>query len=212
MHPSSLWVLWSGVASLGQGQQHYVPKKLGQLTIWIQWMARFFNQWIVFFPDGTGIFQDDNAAFHRAERVVQGARDIIFTYGLVTTESRPEPHWESLGCAGEDFTQRPDSLISPSVQDLGEKCMQLWTEINAVTASANQNNTTVQQNTVPFFFFFKPGSLHILHIVSVNFWPQQDISFQLLLRAPKHSHLSWFKQQQTSVSSKENLGTLPAQL
>ena len=37
------------------------------------------------------------------ERVVQGAGDIIFTHGLATTESRPSPHWESLGCAGEGF-------------------------------------------------------------------------------------------------------------
>lgn len=29
--------------------------------------------------------------------------DIIFTHGLASTESRPEPLWPSLGCAGEGF-------------------------------------------------------------------------------------------------------------
>ena len=45
------------------------------------------------------------------ERVVQGAGDIIFTHGLATTESRPSPHWESLGCAGESFAQWSNSPI-----------------------------------------------------------------------------------------------------
>ncbi|KAL7850795.1 hypothetical protein SRHO_G00201440 [Serrasalmus rhombeus] len=38
------------------------------------------------FPDGTGMFLDDNARIHRAqtERVVQGAGDIIFTHGVQT--------------------------------------------------------------------------------------------------------------------------------
>ena len=42
------------------------------------------------FPDGTGIFQDDNAAIHRAQivRVLKGAWDIVFTHGLATTDSR----------------------------------------------------------------------------------------------------------------------------
>ena len=46
------------------------------------------------------------------ERVVQGTWDIIFTHGLTTTESRPLPHWESLGCAEEGFAQWSDSPIN----------------------------------------------------------------------------------------------------
>ena len=42
---------------------------------------KVFHQWIF-----------DNARIHQTQidRVVQGARDIIFTHGLATTESRPQ--------------------------------------------------------------------------------------------------------------------------
>ena len=49
-----------------------------------------------FFPDGSGIFQDDNAKIHQALVVkewgrrtheCQGARGVIFTHALATTES-----------------------------------------------------------------------------------------------------------------------------
>lgn len=36
---------------------------------------------------------------------------MIFTHGLATIGSRPEPYRESLGCAGEDMTLWPDSPI-----------------------------------------------------------------------------------------------------
>lgn len=36
---------------------------------------------------------------------------MIFTHGLATIGSRPDPYRESLGCAGEDMTLWPDSPI-----------------------------------------------------------------------------------------------------
>ena len=50
----------------------------------------------LFFPDGSGIFQDDNAKIHQALGVkewsmrtheCQGARGVIFTHELASTES-----------------------------------------------------------------------------------------------------------------------------
>ena len=54
------------------------------------------RQWIFFFPDGSGIFQDDNAKIRRAVFVKEwnmrtheckGARGVIFTHELATIES-----------------------------------------------------------------------------------------------------------------------------
>lgn len=57
----------------------------------------------MFLPDGTTIFHDNC----QGTQIVQGAWEIIFTYGLTTTESRPQPHWES----GGGFVQQSDSTI-----------------------------------------------------------------------------------------------------
>ena len=49
------------------------------------------------------------------ERVVQGAWDISITHGLESQDlkSRPQPHWESLGCTWKDSAERSDSPIIP---------------------------------------------------------------------------------------------------
>ena len=77
-------------------------EKLGQLITWIYWMTRLFHQWIfsslmVRIPR----WQCQDSLGSNCERVIQGPWDIIFTYGLATTDHKP--HWESLGCAGEDL-------------------------------------------------------------------------------------------------------------
>ena len=66
----------------------------------LPWWHRHIPRWQCPYSSGSN-----------CERVVQGAWDIIFTHGSATTESRPEPRWDSLGCAGEDFAQWSDSPI-----------------------------------------------------------------------------------------------------
>lgn len=38
-------------------------------------MTRFFHQWNFVFPDGTGIFEDDNARMYQAQTVKEGSRE-----------------------------------------------------------------------------------------------------------------------------------------
>ena len=70
------------------GQQRYEPKEWGQLTTWIYWMIRLFHQWIF-----SSLMAWASSKMLRLIRpklwVVQGAWDVIFTYGLPPTESRP---------------------------------------------------------------------------------------------------------------------------
>ena len=65
------------------------------------------------------------------ERVVQWAWDIILTHGLATTESRPDPI-ENLWDVLEKALRSGPTLLS-SIQDLDEKLMWHWMEINLVT-------------------------------------------------------------------------------
>ena len=99
--PTSLWGLglWSGV---GQVQQRYVPKEWGQLTTWRYWMTRSLHQWSFSSLMSWTCSKMMMPGFMGShwEWVDQGAGD-----GLSSTESRPQPHWESLGCSGEDFVR-----------------------------------------------------------------------------------------------------------
>ena len=76
--------------------------QVSRLHKYTEWPGFSIHGFIYFFfPDDTDTFQNDNTTIHQAqivERRVQGAWNIIFTNGLATTESRPQPHWESLGC------------------------------------------------------------------------------------------------------------------
>lgn len=79
-------VWWSGVASVGQFQQHCVSKSK-------DWMTRLFHQWRIFFyllKNGNNLFGSN------CRTMVEGAWDIVCP-GLATTESRLS------GCAREQF-------------------------------------------------------------------------------------------------------------
>lgn len=78
-----------------------------------------------------------------SEREVYGAWDIISTQGLDTTESRPEPHWQSLGCAWEDFAQWSLSLIIYT---------RFWPKINATLDCAIIKAVQQSISVWPFFF------------------------------------------------------------
>lgn len=90
-----------------------------------------------FFPGDTGIFHDGDARIHPAQIATERFRawDLIFTHGSVTTESRSEPQWESLGRAAEAL--RSVQTLPSSIQDIGEKRTQHWMEINHLALQAN---------------------------------------------------------------------------
>lgn len=76
------------LSSVGQVYvyQWFMLKRWGQLTAWMCWMTRFCLPW---WYRHLLRWQWQHSLGSNGERVVQRAWGIIFTHGLVTTESRP---------------------------------------------------------------------------------------------------------------------------
>lgn len=111
--------IWAGVAAVAQVQvqQHYVPKEWVQMTFWIYWMTRLFHQRIfLIWWHGllTARWQSQDSGSD-CERVVQGAREIIFTHGQSPDPNPIENLWDVLEkplCSGSTHIKATRSNVT----------------------------------------------------------------------------------------------------
>ena len=105
-----------------------------------------------FFPDCSGIFQDNNAKIHWALVVkkwsmrtheCQGAWGVIFAHECAKTESWLYPI-KSLW----DVLEKTEGMVQSSIPNLGQKLVQLWMEINVVTLHKVVETTPQQMRSI----------------------------------------------------------------
>ena len=120
---------WSGLSTASQQSS------------WMYWMTRLSHQWIFVFLNDSGIFQYDNAKIHRlwksgawGHMTVREQRSHFHTW-ICHQSPDFNPIKNYLGFAGLTFLS--------SIQNLDQKLIQLWMEINVVTLhEVVENNAT----------------------------------------------------------------------
>lgn len=157
---------------------------------WLSEYSRLFHQWIFFFLDDMGIFQDF-ARLHEAQTVKELLRKhgIIFTHGL---SHHSEQTIEDLRHVLERAL-RSGPTIPSSPRDLGEKWMWHWTEINLATLQKPIDKMLQHMFSICYLVTvaFLKVSLSVCSFWPLTFhlWHEQAIflctsSFKFLLKFP----------------------------